>query len=178
MQRVLVLGSSGSGKSTFARRLGAVTGLPVVHIDQLYWGPGWVQVPDDVYLQRLRNALAQPRWIIDGNNSLTLDLRVPRADRIVLLDRSRLLCVARVMARVAKSRGKVRADMAPECPERFDWEFMKYVWNFPNVHWKRTLAAVERHDAWERTTTLRNDAESAAFIEALQRSRTAGLNAT
>jgi adenylate kinase family enzyme len=166
MQRVLVLGSSGSGKSTFARQLGELTGLPVIHIDQLYWEPGWTQVPAAIYLDRLQQALAQEQWIIDGNNSSTLDLRVPRADRIVLLDRSRIMCTARVLGRVAKSYGKVRADMAPGCPERFDREFVKYVWNFPNDHWKRTLAAIERHNAWDRTTTLKSDAQAATFLEA------------
>ena len=149
-----------------------ITGLPVVHIDQLYWEPGWVQVADK-HLPGAAAAtrLLQERWIIDGNNSSTLDLRVPRADRIVLLDRSRLVCLARIAARIARSYGKVRADMAPGCPEKFDWEFVKYVWNFPKDNWPRTLAAIDRHDAWERTTTLKSDAQAAAFLKALPLAR-------
>jgi adenylate kinase family enzyme len=178
MQRVLVLGSSGSGKSTFARKLGMVSGLPVVHIDHLFWEAGWVQAPREVYLRRLREALAREQWIIDGNNPSTLDLRVPPADRIILLDRSRFACLARIGLRVITSHGKVRPDMAPGCPEKLDLDFVKYVWNYPNKHWRDTLAAIDRHAAWHRTTTLRSDAESAAFLEALSTPRAGKLNAT
>jgi adenylate kinase family enzyme len=177
VQRVLVLGSSGAGKSTFARKLGAITALPVVHIDQLFWEPGWVPASRSVYLDRLANALARDRWIIEGNNPSTLDLRVPRADRIILLERSRLVCLTRIGKRIATSYGKVRPDMAPGCPEKFDWEFLKYVWNYPSKHWRETLAAIDRHAALERAATLKSDAESAAFLEALRIERAAKLNA-
>jgi len=177
MQRVLVLGSSGSGKSTFARELGDITSLPVVHIDQLFWEPGWVQAPKAVYLERLQQALAQDRWIIDGNNSSTMDLRVPPADRIILLDRSRLACLARIGRRVWMSYGHVRPDMAPGCPEQVDWEFLKYVWRFPDKHWPVMLAAIDRHAAWDRATTLKSDAESAAFLAAVRTQCAAKLNA-
>jgi adenylate kinase family enzyme len=168
MQRVLILGSPGSGKSTFARRLEALTGLPVVHIDQLFWDPGWVQVPKSRYLARLRDALTEDRWIMDGNYTSSLDLRLPRADRVILLDRSRLSCVTRVGLRIASSYGQVRADMAPGCPERIDWDFLKYVWRYPNRDWPDTLAAIDRHRAWDRTTTLKSDADAAAFLKGVQ----------
>jgi adenylate kinase family enzyme len=168
MQRVLVLGSSGSGKSTFARQLGTTLSLPVVHIDQLFWQAGWVPTPKSVFLERLQRAVAEERWIMDGNSPSTLDLRLPRADRVILLDRSRLVCLVRIGRRIASSYGVVRPDMAPGCPEKIDWEFLKFVWNFPNTHWPQTLAAIERHQAWERTTSLKSDAETAAFLSDLR----------
>jgi adenylate kinase family enzyme len=168
MRRVLILGSPGSGKSTFARKLGAITGLPVIHLDQLFWEPGWVQAPMEVFLPRLRDALAQDEWIIDGNFASTLDLRLPRADRIILFERSRLACVARVGRRVATSHGVVRQDMAAGCPEKLDLAFLKYVWSFPATLWPQTLAAIERHGAMARTTTLRSDKETGAFLAQLQ----------
>lgn len=178
MQRVLVLGSSGSGKSTFAGKFGAITGLPVIHIDHLYWGAGWVPVPTDVYLQRMRAAVAPDQWIMDGNSPSTLDLRMPRADRIILFNRSRLACVARIGRRVAGTYGTVRPDMAPGCPERFDWEFLKFVWNYPKKDWLELIGAIDRHSAWERTITLTSDAKSSAFLDAVQAARAAKLNAT
>jgi adenylate kinase family enzyme len=168
MRRVLVLGSPGSGKSTFSHKLGAITGLPVIHLDQLFWEPGWVQAPTEVFLQRLRDALAREEWIIDGNFASSLDLRVPRADRIILFERSRLACVARIGRRIATSHGVVRDDMAPGCPERLDFDFLKYVWSFPAKLWPQTLAAIERHGAMARTITLRSDRETAAFLAQLQ----------
>jgi len=164
VQRALVIGCSGAGKSTFARTLGKLSGLPVIHIDQLFWQPNWVQVPHDVYLARLDEAVSGERWIIDGNNPSTLDRRIPRADTIIWLHRSRAVCYWRIMQRVIGSYGRVRPDMAPGCPERFDWQFMKYIWRFPRDYHPRMVGALERHDAWGRTVMLRNDAEARAFL--------------
>src|SRR5262249_53901526 len=100
MQRVLVIGSSGAGKSTFANALGAATGLPVIHVDRLFWQPGWVQTPKDLYLEKVKIAIAGECWIFDGINAATFDLRIPRADMIVWLQRSRFLCLWRIARRV------------------------------------------------------------------------------
>lgn len=137
----------------------------MVHLDQLFWEAGWVQAPKSIFLERLHHAVGQERWIIDGNSPSTLDLRLPHADRIILLERSRLSCLMRVGRRIAGSYGVVRPDMAPGCPEKIDWEFLRYVWNFPSTHWPETLGAIDRHRAWERTTTLRSDAETTSFLE-------------
>ena len=88
-QRVVVIGSSGAGKSTFARRLGAATGFPVTHIDQLFWQPGWVQTPKPSYLEGLAAVVEEDCWIIEGVNASTLDLRLPRADLLIWLERGR-----------------------------------------------------------------------------------------
>ena len=172
MQRILVIGPSGSGKSTFSLKLGAITGLPVVHIDQFYWGAGWVPVPAALYRQRMRDAVASERWIMDGNSPNTLDLRLPRADHVILFNRSRLACLARIARRIVRTYGKVRPDMAEGCPEKFDREFLKYVWNWPQKEWPTVTGAIERHGAWERTTILASDRQSAAFLNAAQMQRT------
>jgi adenylate kinase family enzyme len=83
MQRVLVIGASGTGKSTFAQELGEQTGLPVIHIDQLFWQPNWVQAPREVFIAGLQQGLASPKWVIEGLSTSTLDLRIPRADTIM-----------------------------------------------------------------------------------------------
>jgi adenylate kinase family enzyme len=164
MQRVLVIGCSGTGKSTFALALGELSGLPVIHIDQLFWQANWVQAPHELYLVRLDQAVAGERWIIDGNNPSTLDRRIPRADTIVWLHRSRAVCYWRIIRQVIASYRQVRPDMAPGCPERFDWDFMRYIWRFPKFYRPRMAEALDRHDAWARTVMLRSDAESAAFL--------------
>ena len=167
VQRVLVIGCSGAGKSTFARALGARTGLPVVHIDQLFWHPGWVQAPRDDYLARLEAVLADERWILDGNNPSTLDIRIPRADTIVWIERSRLVCYWRVARRVLATYGQVRIDMAPGCPERFDWDFLRYIWRFPSRYRPAMVAALDRHQAWQRTVMLPSNAAAGAFLRNL-----------
>ena len=165
-KRVVVIGSSGAGKSTFARRLGAVTGLPVTHIDQLFWEPGWRQAPPDVYLDRLTRVVESDRWIIEGVNTGTLDLRFPRTDMVVWLERSRVACFWRVGRRIAASYGRVRPDMAPGCPEQLpDFGFLSFIWTYPARIAPRIQAAVERHGLEGRTIRLRSDREAQAYLD-------------
>lgn len=167
-QRVVVIGSSGAGKSTFACRLGAATGLPVTHIDQLFWQPGWVQTPKPLYLERLATVVAQDCWIIEGVNASTLDLRLPRTDLLIWLERSRLACLGRVALRAASSYGSVRPDMAPGCPEQLpDFEFLTYVWTFGSRIAPRIEAAIDQHGMRERTVRLASDADAEAWLATL-----------
>src|SRR6187402_354163 len=122
-ERILIIGSPGSGKSTMARALAARTGLPLVHLDQIYWQPDWVERDKAEWLATLTAALAEPRWIIEGNYSSSLAQRLAAADTAVLLDVPTWRCLWRITKRVSTYRGRVRPDMAEGCPERFDWEF-------------------------------------------------------
>jgi adenylate kinase family enzyme len=158
LRRVVVIGCSGAGKSTFARRLGEITGLPVTHIDQLYWQPGWVPTPKPLYLERLSAVVRQDRWIIEGVNASTLDLRLPRTDLLVWLERGRLECLWRVARRVVSSYGRVRSDMAPGCPEQLpDREFLTYIWTFKTRIAPRIEAAIDGHCMRARTVRLSSD---------------------
>lgn len=167
-QRVVIIGSSGTGKSTFARRLGDATGLPVTHIDQLFWQAGWVQTPKPLYLERLSAVVAQERWIIEGVNASTLDLRLPRTDLLIWLERGRLGCLWRVARRVAASYGRVRPDLAPGCPEQLpDLEFLTYIWTFQTRIAPRIEAAIDRHDMRARTVRLAGDGAAQEWLRAL-----------
>lgn len=167
-QRVVVIGPSGAGKSTFARRLGSVTGLPVIHIDQLFWQPGWVATPKDRYIERLSEVVATDRWIIEGVNPSTLDLRLPRTDLLIWLERGRLACLWRVGRRVARHLGRIRPDMAPGCPEKLpDWEFLTYIWTYGTRIAPRIEAAIDRNGLRERTIRLCSDAETETYLKSL-----------
>jgi adenylate kinase family enzyme len=139
MERILIIGSPGSGKSTLARALAAQTGLPLFHLDRLYWRPGWVQPGKPEWRERMAALVAEPRWIIDGNYTGTIDLRLAAADTVVLLDLPPLLCGWRILRRVNGGLGRVRADMAPGCPERLDFGFLRYVLSFR----RRVLPRIE-----------------------------------
>ena len=89
MERILIIGCSGSGKSTLARALKEKLGLPVVHLDQLWWKPGWKNVTVEEFDSRLAMALNMDRWIIDGNYSRTMEARLAKCDTIIYLDFSR-----------------------------------------------------------------------------------------
>ena len=167
MRRVLVLGSPGSGKSTFARKLGAVTGLPVVHLDQLYWSEGWVPVASELFTARLDKVLAEPCWIVDGDYVGTLDLRLAHADMVVILQYHRVICLWRIARRLIRHYGRVRPDTAKGCPERVDLDFIRYIWRFPRRNRPLVEAVLDRHDARSKTVIFRRDADAEAFLASL-----------
>ena len=97
--RAVVIGISGAGKSTFARRLAQGSGAPHVELDALHWDPGWTPAPAPVFAGRVAEATAGPAWVVDGNYSAVRDLIWPRATHLVWLDYERLPIMARVVRR-------------------------------------------------------------------------------
>ena len=132
MQRVLVMGSSGSGKSTFARRLSEIAGIPFVSLDALYWKPGWGASDNAEFGQRVAEIARQPKWVMDGNfnNHGAGELRRHSSDTVIWFDLPRLNCMLGIMRRIAGSYGRVRPEMAEGCPEKFDFDFFRYVWTY------------------------------------------------
>jgi adenylate kinase family enzyme len=130
MQRIIILGPCGAGKSTFARQLTEVLGIPLVHLDKLYWKPGWVESENEDFLNRLKQILEQPTWIVDGNYTGKMSSRFEAADTIIYMDYPKWIYFPRILKRIITSYGRVRPDMAEGCPEQFDWEFIVYCWRF------------------------------------------------
>lgn len=161
MRRVLVIGSGGAGKSTLAVRLGERLGLPVIHLDALYWRPGWVPTPPDEWDRRVAALGAGDAWVMDGNYGRTLDARLAACDAVVFLDLPRLLCAWRVVRRALRSYGRSRPDMAPGCPERFSLEFLRWVWDYPRSRRPDVLRKLAALDRGQRVVVLR----SAAAVE-------------
>ena len=123
MQRLLIIGCSGGGKSTLSRKLSEKLALPLTHLDVLFWKPGWTESTYDEFRPKIAAVTATDRWIIDGNFSATFDIRMPRADTIIWIDQPRSLCMGRVLRRAVTQLGRTREDVAPGCPERLDLEF-------------------------------------------------------
>jgi adenylate kinase family enzyme len=145
MERILVMGSSGSGKSTFAQRLSAITGIPIVSLDALFWKPGWMPSDRVEFEQRVTEAVALPRWIIDGNYASGGGGEVRRslADTVIWFDLPRRTCMTGIMTRIATSYGRVRPEMAPGCPEKFDLAFFRYVWTYRRLQRPKLLRYFE-----------------------------------
>jgi adenylate kinase family enzyme len=144
MQRILVMGSSGSGKSTFARRLSALTGIPMVSLDALFWKPGWVESDRAEFRARVADATRQSRWIMDGNYTAAEgELRRDCSDTVIWFDLPRVACMLGILTRVATSYGRVRPEMAEGCPEKIDLEFFRYVWTYRKEQRPKLLAFFE-----------------------------------
>jgi adenylate kinase family enzyme len=163
MRRVVILGCSGAGKSTFARALGAKLRAPVVHLDALFWQPGWTEPEAEAFRTAVAKAIAGEAWVTDGNYvSRTFDLRMPRADTVIFVHQPRWLCMFRILWRVVTYWGRRRPDLAEGCLEHFDWAFIKWTWNFRAQSQPRVL---EMAAAWPTPIThLRGDAAMARFL--------------
>ena len=164
MERVIIIGCGGAGKSTLARQLGEKLDIPVVHLDKLFWKPGWVSLSQEEFDKVHREAIAREQWIIDGNFNRTLPERIGRCDTIIYLDFSRFACLMGVCKRVLTTYGKVRPDMGEGCPERIDLEFLKWVWNFNRKHRERYYRLLNEAEGKE-TIVLKNRRAVKKFLE-------------
>lgn len=136
----------------------------MVSLDALYWKPGWVPSDNGEFNARVTDAAHQPRWIIDGNytSSGAGELRRSTADAVFWFDLPRRTCMTGILTRIATSYGRVRPEMAPGCPERFDLEFFRYVW---------TYRQVQRPNLLEYFEGLRSDQALIPFTNRTQADR-------
>jgi len=116
----MVIGCCGSGKSTFSKQLKAMLNLELIHLDQYYWKPHWVESDSAEWSNKVQELANKEAWIMDGNYAGTMKWRIARADTIIYLDRSTLTCLWRVIKRTIQHYGKSRPDMPEGCKERFD----------------------------------------------------------
>lgn len=162
MKRVLIIGSPGAGKSTLAQKLAALTGLPLIHLDDLYWDADWVRVERELWLARLAEALAGERWIIDGNYNTTLAQRLARADTVIILIPPRELCLVRVIWRELSGIHPHMRGLKRGLPR---WDFIQYTWDF-SAKVPQMLETVAAHRL-QRVYVLQSDREVAEFLRAL-----------
>ena len=125
MKKIMVIGCPGSGKSTFSKKLHQMTGIPLFHLDMLYWNSDRTTVDKAVFRERLANTIQKDEWIIDGNYSSTMELRLQACDTVIFLDYPLEVCLNGVKER----RGKVRTDM-PWVENEEDAEFIEFIRNY------------------------------------------------
>ncbi len=125
MKKIIVIGCPGSGKSTFSRALHELTGLPLYHLDMLYWNSDRTTVSKELFRERLRNVLENESWIIDGNYSSTVEMRLKECDTVFFLDFPADICIKGVKQR----QGRPRPDM-PWTETEDDEEFLEFIRNY------------------------------------------------
>ncbi|WP_231933365.1 AAA family ATPase [Micromonospora coxensis] len=167
MRRILIVGNSGAGKSTLARSVARRLDLPLIHLDRHYWRPGWTAAHPADFRAEVAALAARERWVMDGNYAGTLDLRLPRADLLVLVDPPWPLCLARVVRRRADPRAAGRPDLPDGCPERLDLDFIRYVSQYPRRSRPRVLAAVSAHAPALPVVRLRSRRQVGRWLESL-----------
>lgn len=142
MKRILVVGSSGAGKSSFSKRLQEKLHLELIHLDQYYWKPGWVKPEHSEWDDTVKSLLQKDSWIMDGNYRSTLHLRIPAADTIIFLDFPRWICFYRIYKRRFTLN---REDEIVGCLEKVGWDLVRWVlWRYPEEAKKDMLTLLEK----------------------------------
>lgn len=141
MKKIIVIGCPGSGKSTFSKMLHEITGIPLCHLDMLFWNSDKTTVEKSVFLERLSSVIQTgDEWIIDGNYDSTLEMRMTECDTVFFLDYPLQVCLDGIRDR----RGKPRSDM-PWIETEEDAEFIAFVKSFETNSRPRILEFLERY---------------------------------
>ncbi len=169
MKRVLVLGPSGSGKSTFAEKLADLLGVPCIHLDSYYWKPNWVETPEEQWFETVGELISRESWVMDGNYTSTLEMRIRRADTAIFLNVPRRLSFWRVFKRRVMHRGRVRRELAPGCYEKIDLDFIRWIWNYP-LRSKPLIDRILSENSDRKTVlVLKNSRDAKEFLGQLSK---------
>lgn len=144
MERILIIGGNGAGKSTFSYELEKKLGFPLVHLDQIYWHGRWKVTPHEEFLERVEAEAKKERWIIEGNNVRSLHQRLQYADTLIWFEFPPMVCVTNILKREWKYRKKVRPDMPDDCVSRVDVNFLKIAWQFNKKNRARILEQINQ----------------------------------
>ena len=163
-EKIIVIGCSGAGKSTFARALAEKTGLPLCHLDLIWHKADKTHITREEFDEKLREWLSRPQWIIDGDFSRTLETRAAACDTIIFLDYSMEVCLQGVESRI----GKDRPDM-PWIEEEFDPDFRDWILEFPSERLPQIQRVIERYKAEKDIIVFKSRTEAAAFLDGISK---------
>ena len=158
MKKIIVIGCPGSGKSHFSKELHAKTGIPLYHLDMMYWNADRTTVDKSTFIERLSGALAKSTWIIDGNYSSTMEMRMQAADTVIFLDYPTELCIDGIKQR----RGKPRGDI-PWIETEEDAEFIEFIKSYNTNQKPNVLELLERY-AEKQIITFKSRNEADEFL--------------
>lgn len=128
MDRIMIFGYAGGGKSTLARKMGDILGIEPLHFDSIHWLPNWVESTVEYKKEKVKPVLEQDRWIIEGNYSkIYWGERLELADTVIFVNVNRFICFYQAWRRSRIYKGKTRPDMGEGCTEKFDFEFAKWI---------------------------------------------------
>jgi adenylate kinase family enzyme len=161
MKKIIVIGCTGSGKSTFSKTLHTKTNIPLYHLDMLYWNADRTIVDKTIFYEKQFSIIQTDEWIIDGNYGSTMELRIQSCDTIFFLDYPLEICLDGIKTR----RGKPRSDMPwSEKSDEEDFEFLDFVKNY---HLKNRPQVIELLDRYsdKKIYVFKNRSEANDFLK-------------
>ncbi len=143
--KILIIGSAGSGKTTLVLYLGLKMALPMIHLDRYYWQKDWTPKDNAEWEKIVSKLINKKSWIMDGNYTQTIPLRLKEATSVIFLDVSRYRCLWRVFIRRFKFfHNRHREDIPTECKERINIPFYRWIWHFPSRSREKIIDELKR----------------------------------
>ena len=143
MEKVIIIGCPGSGKSTFGRELKHITGLPLFHLDMLYWNEDRSTVSKEIFINRLKQVMSNSKWIIDGNYGSSMEMRIKECDTVFFLDYPTDVCMDGINTR----KGQVRSDMPWVENDNTDDEFIDFVNSYNSESRPKVISLLEKYSS-------------------------------
>lgn len=165
MKKIAIIGCGATGKSTLAKELGNLLRLPVYHLDEIYWKENWRSIPREEFIEKQRELVEKDRWIIDGNYTSTMDLRLEAADTVIFLDYKTATPLGRALKRTFTYYGKPKPDIAPQCKEHLDPKFLKIIWDYNRNERPIILKKLNALKLLKRIIILKNQRQRDLFLE-------------
>jgi len=162
MKRILIIGSGGAGKSTLSLKISEITGIPVIHLDSYFWKPDWGKTPTEEWRKIVEKLSDRENWIMDGNYGGTMEMRFEKADTIIFMDIHRITCLYRAAIRRFTQK---RVDLIKDCREVMDWEFIKWIWNYPKHRKPEIISRLKELQKTKEVIIIKNKKEREQFIE-------------
>ena len=163
MNKVIVIGCPGSGKTTFAEKLNKITGIPLYHLDAIWHKPDKTHIPREEFDERIKEVFAHPQWIIDGNYKRTIEMRMKQCDTVFLFDLPVEMCLQGVTDRV----GKERYDL-PWLETELDPEFKSFIEEFPETTLPYIYELIEKYKENINVTVFKSRVEADEFVKNLE----------
>lgn len=169
MLKVIIIGSPGAGKSTFARKLSDKTGLPLYYLDMLWHRPDQTNISREAFDARLGQIIQTDTWIIDGNYQRTLEIRLKECDTVFLMDFPLEICLAGAKSRI----GKKREDL-PWIESEFDEEFRQWIIDFPRTHLPEIYEMLKKYQEKTNIVIFKSREEADDYLRTIRPKRNRG----